>query len=162
MKPAERPQDPETPCLLLVEEPREHPQEMREVTGLARVCLLSLGALFSVIGAVGAFLPVLPTTPFMLVAAACFARSSPALHRRILTNRMFGQYVSQWQHDRTVPREARRKALGLVLLSFSLSIALVDGSGLRVMLVAIGLGLVCFLAWLPTTSEGPESTAGRQ
>lgn len=143
------------PCLRLVDG-LEAPPQVPQLSGIARICLLSLGMLFSVIGMVGAFLPVLPMTPFMLLAAACFARSSPALHRRILANKMFGHYISQWQCDRTVPREAKRKALGLVLLTFSLSVVMVDGIWLRAMLVAIGLGLGRFLAWLPTTPEGPE------
>ena len=72
-------------------------------SGMARYCLLALGVLCTVLGAVGAFLPILPTTPFLLLAAACFVRSSPAFHRRLLANRVFGPSIAQWQHDRTVP-----------------------------------------------------------
>jgi hypothetical protein len=128
---------------------------------VARICLLSLGVLFAAIGVLGAFLPVLPTTPFLLLAAACFARTSTALHQRILANRMFGTYISQWQTDRTVPRAAKRKALGLVLVTFTLSIAMVGGIGLRVMLASIGVALGCFLVWLPTTAEGSELSITR-
>ncbi|MEM7309524.1 MAG: YbaN family protein [Planctomycetota bacterium] len=125
-------------------------------TGLARWCLLVLGVVFTVLGAVGAFLPVLPTTPFLLLASACFVRSSPAFHRRLLANRVFGPYLRQWQRDRTVPPDAKRKAYGLVLVTFTLSIVLVDRLGLRVMLAVLGLALLAFLAWLPATAEGSE------
>ena len=125
-------------------------------TGLARWCLLLLGLLFTALGAVGAFLPVLPTTPFMLLAAACFVRSSPALHQRLLANRVFGPFISQWQRDRTVPREAKRKAYGLVIVAFALSIALVDATWLRGTLGAVGIALISIVAWLPTTPRGHD------
>ena len=124
--------------------------------GFARWCLLALGVVFTALGAVGAFLPVLPTTPFLLLAAACFVRSSPAFHRRLLENRVFGPYLAQWQRDHTVPREAKRKAYGLVIATFALSIALVEGTRLRLALAGIGAALIAFLAWLPTTAPDDE------
>jgi uncharacterized membrane protein YbaN (DUF454 family) len=122
-------------------------------TGLARCCLLVLGVFFTALGTVGAFLPVLPTTPFLLLALACFERSSPAFHRRLLANRMFGRYLAQWSHDRTVPREAKRKAYGLVVVSFALSISLVDTTWLRGTLASVCVALIGLLAWLPTGSD---------
>jgi uncharacterized membrane protein YbaN (DUF454 family) len=124
-------------------------------TGLARWCLLVLGLLFTALGTAGAFLPVLPTTPFLLLALACFKRSSPAFHRRLLANRLFGPYLAQWKHDRTVPREAKRKAYGLVVVTFALSIGLVDTTWLRGTLAGIGIALIGLLAWLPT-ARGDE------
>lgn len=120
-------------------------------TGFARWLLLGLGLLLTILATIGAFLPVLPTTPFLLLAAACFVRSSPRLHRKLLRNRIFGPYVRQWQRDHTIPREAKLKAYGLVVVTFGISLALVDANGLRGMLVVIGLALLGFLAWLPTT-----------
>ncbi len=125
--------------------------------GIARSCLMLLGLLFTALGAVGAFLPVLPTTPFLLLAAACFVRSSPALHQRLLANSVFGPFLSQWQRDRTVSRESKRKACGLVVITFSLSIILVDATWLRGMLGAVGIALVGWLVWLPTTPTDHES-----
>lgn len=125
-------------------------------TVLARWCLLLLGVLFTAIGTVGAFLPVLPTTPFLLLAAACFARSSPALYQRLIANRVFGPYISQWQRDRTIPREAKRKACGLVVVTFAISIALVDATWLRGTLGALAVALIGLLAWLPTTATDQD------
>ncbi len=115
-----------------------------------------LGLAFTALGVAGVFLPVLPTTPFLLLAAACFARSSPAWHRRLLGNRTFGPYIQQWQRDRTIPLAAKRKAYCLVFATFALSLALVDAPGSRGALLAIGLLLICFLAWLPTTRAGQD------
>lgn len=130
-------------------------------SGLARWLLFTIGLLSMGLAAAGAFLPVLPTTPFVIVAAACFVRSSPRFHRRLLANRVFGPYIGQWQHDHTIPRDAKRKAYGLVVVSFGISILLIDVLWLRVTLVALGLGLVLLLVWLPTTpveeEPGPPS-----
>ena len=121
-------------------------------SGPLRWLLYPVGLVLTGLAAVGAFLPILPTTPFLLLAAACFVRSSPTMHRRILENRVFGPYVAQWQHDHTVPREAKRKAYGLVVVTFTVSIVAVDGVGLRLLLGAIGVGLLLFLVSLPATS----------
>ena len=121
-----------------------------------RSFLLVVGSLLTALAAVGAFLPVLPTTPFLLLAAACFARSSPAFHRRLLANRVFGPHIAQWQHDHTVPPDAKLKAYGLVVVSFAISIALVEATWLRGVLAGLGIGLLVFLVWLPTTARGEE------
>lgn len=119
-----------------------------------RWVLTTLGLAFTALALVGVFLPVLPTTPFLLVAAACFARSSPALQERLRANRWFGGYLAQWQHDHTIPRAAKRKAYGLVIVTFGLSIALVQGAWWRLGLALIGGGLLVFLACLPTSENG--------
>ncbi len=115
------------------------------------------GLLFTALGTAGVFLPLLPATPFLLLASACFARSSPTFHRRLLANRLFGPYLAQWQHDRTVPREAKRRAYVLVVITFALSIVLVDATWLRGMLTGVGIALIGFLAWLPTTAKDDET-----
>lgn len=116
----------------------------------ARALLITVGVLTTVLATVGAFLPVLPTTPFLILAAACFARSSPRFHAKLLENRVFGRYIAQWERSHTVPKDAKRKAIGLVVVSFALSIALVDGGTARIVLGLVGLSLVCFLASLRT------------
>ena len=123
---------------------------------LVRGLLLCLGLFFSTLALVGAFLPVLPTTPFLLVAAACFARSSPAFHKRLLANRAFGPYIAQWQREHTVPREAKLKAYGLLAVSFSTSVYLLEETWVRVVLIAVGCCLFVFLARLPTAASESE------
>jgi uncharacterized membrane protein YbaN (DUF454 family) len=118
--------------------------------------LLGIGMLSTGLAAVGAFLPMLPTTPFLLLAAACFIRSSPALHRRLLANPLFGPLLAQWQRDRSVPRSAKLKAYVLVAITFSISIALADANWLRILLAVLGVVLIAFLAWLPTAPRPPR------
>ena len=136
----------------------EHRSEPSIPRGPLRWLLVTLGLVTAALGLLGAFLPILPTTPFLLVAGACFARSSPELHRRMLAMRAFGPYLEQWQREHTVPPEAKRRAYGLVVVTFAVSIWLVDATGLRILIAAIGVALLAFLASLPVGTRG--SAAG--
>ena len=136
--------DPIDPAELL-------PPAREPATGAKRWFLLGAGTLSTGLALFGAFLPILPTTPFLLLAMACFVRSSPELNRRLLANRAFGPYLAQWQHDHTVPRSAKRKAYGLVVVSLGLSIWFVDVGWVRLTLGFVGLGLLVFLSRLRTT-----------
>jgi hypothetical protein len=71
---------------------------------------------------------------------------------------MFGTYIVHWQRDRSIPLEAKRKAYGLVTVTFVVSILCVQAAWLRVMLVILGVGLLAFLAALPTAGgiDRPE------
>ena len=74
-----------------------------------------IGILFVVLGAAGAVLPLLPTTPFILVAAWCFARSSPRLHRWLLSSKLFGPILRDWEAHRCVPLRAKIVALVMMV-----------------------------------------------
>ncbi len=124
-------------------------------TARRRPLLFALGLVCTALGVVGAVLPLVPTTPFLLLATACFARSSPRWHARLIESRMFGPYLRQWQTDRTIPRAAKRKAYLVVVATFGLSIAVTDSAFARAFLPFLGLCLLVFLRWLPTTKEAP-------
>ena len=119
-----------------------------------RWLLVCAGVLCTALAVVGALLPLVPTTPFLLLAGACFARSSPRLQRKLLENRLFGAYLREWQRDRTIPARAKLKAYALVVATFGVSIALVDGAWPRALLAGLGLVLLAFLARLPTSRPG--------
>jgi len=72
---------------------------------------LVLGLFFVALGIVGAFLPVLPTTPFMILAAACFARSSVRLENWLLAHKRFGPTLREWRARGAVPRRAKFASL---------------------------------------------------
>ena len=114
-----------------------------------RVLWIAVGSMFVALGAVGAFLPVLPTTPFLLLAAGCFARGSPRLLERLLTHPNFGPALRGWREHRALPRRARRPALTIVVLSFALSIVAVELHAVRALLLVVGVTLFVFLARLP-------------
>ena len=84
---------------------------MKNLTG---ALLIAAGALFVALGILGMFLPVLPTTPFLLLAAWCFARSSKRFYDWLLNNRLCGPYIRNYREGVGISR--RRKALTIILL----------------------------------------------
>ena len=75
-----------------------------------------LGLLFVGLGAIGAVLPLLPTTPFILLAAWCFARSSPRLHGWLLSSELFGPLLRDWEEKRCMTAGVRRLSLSMMAL----------------------------------------------
>jgi uncharacterized membrane protein YbaN (DUF454 family) len=75
-------------------------------------------------GAAGAVLPLLPTTPFLLLAAYAFARSSPRLHRWLLAHRQFGPLIDDWNQHGAIARNTKIMALGLMAATLALAVAL--------------------------------------
>ena len=92
-----------------------------------------LGFIFLGLAVVGVFLPLLPTTPFVLLAAGCFAQSSERMHRWILANETFGPMVRAWEEKRCVSCRVKAVAIG--------SMALVGGFSVFFMLESLPLQL---------------------
>ncbi len=105
-----------------------------------------LGWFFVLLSVIGLLLPILPTTPFLILALALFANSSPKFHQMLLDNRWFGDILKQWESNKTVTRRIKVKATLLVLVSFSFSIFLMRESWiLQTMLVAIAVTLLVYI-----------------
>jgi hypothetical protein len=109
--------------------------------------LVLLGWIFMALGAIGAVLPILPTTPFLIVALALFSKSSPRFHRMLLNNEWFGPILKQWEENRTVSRKTKHKAFFLIIAAFSISIALLNDR-IPLQLLLAGIAIVClFFIW---------------
>lgn len=100
-----------------------------------------LGLLFVGLGFLGAFLPVLPTTPFLLLALFFFSRSSERLKHWLLTNRLCGKYISDYHSGRGIPRRVKIYTLALLWACISYSAWVVDPVWLKVLLFAIAVGV---------------------
>lgn len=125
---------------------------------LKKYVYLIAGGIFFIIGMIGVILPLLPTTVFMILAAGCFARSSPRLHQSLLNNRWCGSDLRLWEEERVVLRSAKKRATVVIIIMFAISIALLTGSWqLQVMLVVLASILLFFLwrmaEFQPTQSE---------
>lgn len=120
---------------------------------LQRILFTTCGLLFVGLAALGAVLPVLPTTPFLLVAAACFAKSSPRLHQWLINNKVFGPLIVNWQQTRTIPRRAKRIALASIAIAASYSIYVVPSLALKCLVVGLLVFPVIFLIRLPETES---------
>lgn len=85
-----------------------------------RSVYLVLGLLFIALGFIGAFLPVLPTTPFLILATACFARSSPRLENWLLSHARFGPSLRTWRERGAIPLKAKLFAVTGISTGFLL------------------------------------------
>lgn len=121
-----------------------------------RAALLVVGTITLVLGVVGIVVPVLPTTPFLLVTAACYARASTRLYEWLLGQPSLGPIVSEWRRSRQLPPGVKPRALAAVAVTFAISIVLVGNPIVAVVLVAIGSILGLFLWRIPTARPAPE------
>tara|TARA_B100000686_G_scaffold40992_1_gene42373 strand:+ start:66927 stop:67328 length:402 start_codon:yes stop_codon:yes gene_type:complete len=87
-----------------------------------RILWLSLGLLFTIVGLVGLIVPGLPTTPLMIISAACFFRSSERLFNWVLNNKYFGRYVKDFREGKGMPRKAKFTSIFFIWLFVSLSV----------------------------------------
>ena len=118
---------------------------------LRKGLLISLGVLSVGLAMVGVFLPLLPTTPFLLLAAACFIRSSDRLYRWLITHRWLGPYIKNYREHRAITRRA--KVVTLLLLWGTLgyaAVGVVSALAVRVLLLVIGVGVTLHVLRLKT------------
>lgn len=125
---------------------------------LPKFLLIGVGWIAVGLGFLGVFLPLLPTTPFLLVAAWAFAHSSPRFRSWLLNHELFGKMIRDWQEQGSIP--LRAKMLAVIMIAASM-MWLVFWSGLSVWLAsAAALCLLCaatFIVSRPTTKNDPAS-----
>jgi uncharacterized membrane protein YbaN (DUF454 family) len=121
---------------------------------LVRLILIACGWLAIVAGVVGIFLPLLPTVPFLLLAAACFARSSTRFHRWLLDHNHLGPPVRAWLEGGGIPLRVKQLAIGMIWVSIPTSTFLfVRQFWLQLLLLAVAGGVTLYLLSLPVSRE---------
>tara|TARA_R110002072_G_scaffold171065_2_gene324823 strand:+ start:415 stop:795 length:381 start_codon:yes stop_codon:yes gene_type:complete len=90
---------------------------------LSRFLWVAAGGLSLAVGIIGIAVPLLPTTPFVLLAAFAFARSSPRLHRWLVSHRRFGPMITDWQRHGAISRPAKQMAMASLVVVFLISVA---------------------------------------
>src|SRR5690554_4202265 len=104
------------------------------------------GWLCVLLGIIGALLPVMPTTPFMILAVACFAETSPRFHKMLLNNRWIGAPLKQWDQTKTVRRRTKIQAVVMLIIAFSFSIIMLWGRvGLQMILLGLAVIMIGFV-----------------
>lgn len=119
----------------------------------------AVGVVALVAGLAGIVLPVLPTTPFVLLAAACFARSSDRFYNALLNHRLTGSIISDWRTHGAMQRKTKHWAAFMMVLSFGTSILIMHSFWHRIMLLAMATILGIFIWRVPVR---PEPTADRR
>ena len=104
---------------------------------MRRQLWIAAGCTCVALGAAGVVLPLLPTTPFVLLAAWCFARSSPRLHDWLLAHRLFGPLIANWREHRAISRIAKRASL--LSMAAVLGISWVAGVDWHVLAIQAGV-----------------------
>ena len=121
--------------------------------------LIGLAALLFAIGSLGVFLPLLPTTPFMLAAVALASHGSPRFARWIRAHRFAGPAIRNWEHERAISRKAKTLALIMIASSAAMVIWQIDYRPLAIGVV-IGLGVIAtFLITRPSPRQSPRAQA---
>ena len=116
-----------------------------------RILLLIAGTVCVGLGIVGIFVPVLPTTPFLLLAAICYARSSQRFHGWLLNNKWFGSYIRNYLEKKGITLRAKIVTLSLLWITIGVSVAFaVETLALEFILVIIAIGVSIHILSLRT------------
>ena len=119
-----------------------------------RIALVICGTVALALGIIGIFVPVLPTTPFLLLAAACYARGSARLHDWLVNNRLLGEYIRDYRDRRAIKLNVKIFAIAMLWLFIGISILAVDPVWLRFLLAAIAVAVTAHILTLRTIRPG--------
>ncbi|MBM3705099.1 MAG: DUF454 domain-containing protein [Actinobacteria bacterium] len=112
-----------------------------------KILLIATGTLFVGIAVIGIFVPVLPTTPFLLVAAALYARSSARFYNWLVNNRLFGRYIKNYREGMGIPLKIKIAAITLSWIMIGCSaIFAIDKLWIRIILVVIAAGVTAHIS----------------
>lgn len=121
---------------------------------IKRIIFIVFGTLFLIIGAIGVFIPVLPTTPFLLLAAACYLRGSERLHRWMINNSVFGEFIRNYMEGRGIRPGQKIFTIMFLWLMIIFSIFyVVDSFLLRILMFLIAMAVSVHIIMLPTLKQ---------
>lgn len=119
-----------------------------------RIVLIIVGLLSLVLGIVGIFLPLLPTVPFILLAAACFSRASKRMHGYLLRLPFAGKVIDDYEKGQGVPRRAKLTALVMLWGGMTISaIALTPVPAVLVLMASVAVGATFVIVRLPVRQD---------
>ena len=117
----------------------------------ARGILITAGTFFVGLGVLGIFLPLLPTTPFLLLAAACYVRSSKRFYNWLLNNKWFGNYIKNYREKKGVPLKVKLSSLSLLWITILFSaVFVVDIFFVRIILILIATCVTIHILYIRT------------
>jgi len=123
-----------------------------------RIFFIILGWFSLITGIIGIFLPLLPTTPLVLLAAWCFSKSSERFHTWLIEHKYFGPILRDWQSSDGIPKRTRNRAILFMWLGMTISIIIVGRFWATLCLIMIGLAVSIYLLRMPTRPDPEKST----
>ena len=124
-----------------------------EDTIIKKILVVS-GTFFLVLGIIGIFIPLLPTTPFLLLAAACFARGSKKFYYWLINNKWLGQYIKNYQEGRGIPLTV--KIISIIFLWVTIifsSIIIFSNYYIQIILIIIAIGVTIHILTIKTMKK---------
>lgn len=120
---------------------------------IKKTLLKILGFFFLIVGAIGIFMPVLPTTPFVLLAAICFSTASPKVYEKLLKNRFFGAYIENFRTKKGIPLKQKIFSISSLWILLILSMILINKPIMYIILMIVGIGVTIHLLMIKTKVE---------
>ncbi|ROR30605.1 hypothetical protein EDD66_102258 [Mobilisporobacter senegalensis] len=120
---------------------------------LKKTILFLIGCISVTLGTIGIFLPVLPTTPFVLLAAGCFSMSNKKFEERLKQNKYFGSYITNYQDKSGIPLKIKIRAIFFLWISLIISGILIQKPVIIGILAIIGTGVTIHLLLIKTKKE---------
>ncbi len=116
-----------------------------------KALLVSIGTFFVGIGIIGIFVPILPTTPFLLLAAALYARSSQKFYKWLINNKYFGKYISNYREGKGIPLKIKIFAISILWITIGCSaLIVVDIFFVRMILAIVAIGVTIYIIRIKT------------
>jgi uncharacterized membrane protein YbaN (DUF454 family) len=119
----------------------------------ARLLFTILGTLFLLVGILGIILPLLPATPFLLLASACYVRGSQTLHRWLMSHKYLGTYITTIKEHRGMPLQAKIMTIAVLWASLLFSLYRTESLLLDATLLMVGLGVTALIVRLKTVRQ---------
>lgn len=136
--------------MILMMDPQDDPTDIH-VSPTVRYVLLGIGWLFLAIGAIGVFLPVLPTVPFLLVTAWAWSKSSKRLHKWLYGNKTYGPYLVAWDKYGVIPPRAKALAIGTMAVGWLfLTLYIARSFWLPLLVGIVELAIIAFILTRPS------------
>ncbi len=122
---------------------------------IAKILWILLGSFFVMIGAIGAVVPGLPTTLFLILAAACYIRSSQKLYDWLIKNKTFGPYLKDYREGKGMPKNAKILAVSMIIIFAGYAVIFaIEDLAIRILVAAFGLIGIFYVTFkVPVTED---------
>jgi uncharacterized membrane protein YbaN (DUF454 family) len=113
--------------------------------------LIFLGTFFLIISFIGIFIPILPTTPFLLLAAACYAKGSKKFYNWLINNKWFGEYIKNYRERKGIPFSVKIISITILWITIAFSIFIIVSNLLiQIILISIAIGVTIHILTIKT------------
>lgn len=120
---------------------------------IKKIIFIVLGMFFVIMGVIGIFLPILPTTPFLLLAAFFFLRSSEKLYKYLIGHKVLGSYIYSYTKYKAITKSTKIKAITIMWIGLAISSFFIPYLWVKILVGIIGIGVTIHLLRLKTLTD---------